>query len=63
LLGDEKYGNFELNKSLQKAGHKRMFLHAFEVVFRHPADGTEVRLQARLPAAFETLMKACHEPV
>lgn len=63
LLGDEKYGNYELNKSLKKTGHKRMFLHAFETVFRHPVDGHEVRLQARLPAPFETLMKACHEPV
>jgi 23S rRNA pseudouridine955/2504/2580 synthase len=63
LLGDEKYGRYELNKLLQKAGHKRMFLHAFETVFRHPVDGVEVRLQARLPAAFETLMKDCHEPV
>ncbi len=63
LLGDEKYGHYELNKLLQKSGHKRMFLHAFETVFRHPVDGVEVRLQARLPAAFETLMKACHEPV
>jgi 23S rRNA pseudouridine955/2504/2580 synthase len=63
LLGDEKYGNFELNKLLHKTGHKRMFLHAFEAVFQHPIDGNEVRLQARLPAAFETLMKACHEPV
>jgi 23S rRNA pseudouridine955/2504/2580 synthase len=63
MLGDEKYGRYELNKLLQKAGHKRMFLHAFETVFRHPVDGVEVRLQARLPAAFETLMKDCHEPV
>lgn len=63
LLGDEKYGIYELNKSLQKTGHKRMFLHAFETVFRHPVDGHEVRLQARLPVPFETLMKACHEPV
>ena len=28
VLGDEKYGNFELNKALRKRGLKRMFLHA-----------------------------------
>ena len=28
VLGDDKYGDFELNKALRKQGLKRMFLHA-----------------------------------
>ncbi|HYF58696.1 MAG TPA: RluA family pseudouridine synthase [Burkholderiaceae bacterium] len=63
LAGDEKYGVFELNKSLEKMGHKRMFLHAFRVAFAHPSDGREVRLEAPLPAAFERFLGECVEAV
>jgi 23S rRNA pseudouridine955/2504/2580 synthase len=59
LAGDEKYGDFELNKTLEKEGHKRMFLHAFQVAFRHPADGAEMRLEAPVPAAFARFAGAC----
>src|SRR5262249_42062173 len=34
IVGDEKYGDFALNKSLPRAGLKRMFLHAERVEFR-----------------------------
>lgn len=59
LAGDAKYGDFELNKSLDKAGHKRMFLHAFLVAFKHPADGREMVVESPLPAAFARLVDAC----
>lgn len=49
ILGDDKYGDFELNKSLQKAGLKRMFLHAWRLQFDHPASGERIALQASLP--------------
>jgi 23S rRNA pseudouridine955/2504/2580 synthase len=61
LLGDEKYGDFNLNKQLDKVGFKRMFLHAFQVSFMHPVTGLDVRLEATLPDAFERLMAACTE--
>jgi 23S rRNA pseudouridine955/2504/2580 synthase len=63
LLGDEKYGVFELNKALEKEGHKRMFLHAFQVSFRHPADNREVRLEAPMPVAFRRFVEACDAPL
>jgi 23S rRNA pseudouridine955/2504/2580 synthase len=63
LLGDEKYGVFELNKTLEKQGHKRMFLHAFQVAFKHPTDAREVRLEAPIPQAFARFMEACDEAV
>jgi 23S rRNA pseudouridine955/2504/2580 synthase len=63
LLGDDKYGDFELNKLLQQEGHKRMFLHAFEVKFMHPLDSRTVHVRAPMPAGFDRLMKACHAPV
>jgi 23S rRNA pseudouridine955/2504/2580 synthase len=53
IVGDDKYGNFELNKSLQRAGApvplRRMFLHAWRLQFSHPATGEPVLLQAELP--------------
>jgi 23S rRNA pseudouridine955/2504/2580 synthase len=49
VLGDDKYGDFELNKRLRKEGLKRMFLHAASLAFRHPATGAAMKLEAPLP--------------
>ncbi|HEX7891589.1 MAG TPA: RluA family pseudouridine synthase [Ramlibacter sp.] len=49
ILGDDKYGDFELNKALQRQGLKRMFLHAWRLQFDHPATGERIALQAPLP--------------
>jgi 23S rRNA pseudouridine955/2504/2580 synthase len=49
ILGDDKYGDFELNKALAKQGLKRMFLHAWRLQFDHPASGERIALQAPLP--------------
>jgi 23S rRNA pseudouridine955/2504/2580 synthase len=49
IAGDDKYGDFEWNKQLQKQGHKRMFLHAWRLQFNHPVSGERVALNAELP--------------
>ena len=49
IAGDDKYGDFEWNKVLQKQGLKRMFLHAWRLQFNHPASGERVALQAEMP--------------
>jgi 23S rRNA pseudouridine955/2504/2580 synthase len=49
IVGDDKYGDFELNKRLQKQGMRRMFLHAWRLQFNHPASGERVALNAELP--------------
>ncbi|HRL98247.1 MAG TPA: RluA family pseudouridine synthase [Acidovorax sp.] len=49
IVGDDKYGDFELNKRLQKQGMKRMFLHAWRLQFSHPASGERIELRAELP--------------
>jgi 23S rRNA pseudouridine955/2504/2580 synthase len=49
ILGDDKYGDFELNKALVKRGLKRMFLHAWRLQFNHPASGERTELCAELP--------------
>ena len=53
IAGDDKYGDFELNKTLQKQGLKRMFLHAWRLQFTHPASGERVELHAALPPELE----------
>jgi 23S rRNA pseudouridine955/2504/2580 synthase len=53
IMGDDKYGDFELNKRLAKEGLKRMFLHAWRLQFTHPASGERVELTAPLPPELE----------
>ena len=50
IAGDDKYGNFELNKALAKQGLKRMFLHAAHLAFAHPISGEPLEIEAPLPA-------------
>jgi 23S rRNA pseudouridine955/2504/2580 synthase len=57
IAGDEKYGDFALNKSLAKEGLKRMFLHAWKITFPHPLGGQELALQAPLPDALVAFVR------
>ncbi len=50
IAGDDKYGDFTLNKQLAKQGLKRMFLHASRAVVAHPQSGAALALEAPLPA-------------
>ena len=56
IVGDDKYGDFERNRALQKLGVKRMFLHAWRLQFNHPASGERTALQADLPPELQALM-------
>lgn len=49
IAGDERYGDYQINKRLQKAGLKRMFLHASELTLTHPVSGDILQLTAPLP--------------
>ena len=57
IAGDEKYGDFALNKALFKAGLKRMFLHAWKIRFPHPLNDTPLTLEAPLPEALASFLK------
>lgn len=48
LCGDDKYGDFALNKTLQKHGLGRMFLHAAQLSLEHPVTGRRMRLESAL---------------
>ena len=56
IAGDDKYGDFELNKTLHRQGLKRMFLHAWRLQFNHPVTGERVQLVAPLPADLQHLL-------
>jgi 23S rRNA pseudouridine955/2504/2580 synthase len=49
IAGDDKYGDFPLNKALQKTGLGRMFLHAAKLALPHPLSGALVELESPLP--------------
>jgi 23S rRNA pseudouridine955/2504/2580 synthase len=62
IAGDDKYGDFGLNRQLQKAepgrpALKRMFLHAFRLKFEHPATGAVIALESRLPTECQQFLK------
>ena len=46
IIGDQKYGDFELNRKLKQ----RLLLHAARLAFRHPLSGEQVSLESPLPA-------------
>lgn len=52
IVGDDKYGDFELNRQLRKNGQsvplKRMFLHAAKFLCEHPLTGEPLLLEAPL---------------
>ena len=56
VAGDDKYGDFALNKQLARHGLKRMFLHAFKAVIVHPASGAVLELEAPLPSELENFI-------
>ncbi len=59
IAGDDKYGDFEWNKSIMHlpaagggigVGVRRMFLHAYKLQFDHPVSRERMELLAKLPA-------------
>jgi 23S rRNA pseudouridine955/2504/2580 synthase len=67
ILGDDKYGDFALNRELQKAADdrgplRRMFLHAYQITFTHPDSGKEVTVKAPLPAECERFLVSLGQP-
>jgi 23S rRNA pseudouridine955/2504/2580 synthase len=56
IAGDDKYGDFELNKELTRQGLKRMFLHAVSVGLKHPASGAKLVFEAPLPPELQNFI-------
>ena len=62
IAGDDKYGDFDLNKALQKPSKvqtvalKRMFLHAWRLQLTHPSSAERVELENELPAELQSFV-------
>lgn len=57
IVGDDKYGDFALNKTLVKHGLKRMFLHSSVTKIRHPLTQEKLELVAPMPAELGKFLK------
>ena len=62
IAGDDKYGDFDANKRLAKTGLKRMFLHAANLEFRHPASEDWVRIEAPLAPELQRFQTSLSKP-
>jgi 23S rRNA pseudouridine955/2504/2580 synthase len=68
IAGDDKYGDFALNRELLKATEqrgalKRMFLHAHQITFTHPDTGKPMTIKAPLPAECERFLLSLGKPL
>jgi 23S rRNA pseudouridine955/2504/2580 synthase len=57
IVGDDKYGDFTLNKFLVKHGLKRMFLHSAVTKIRHPITQEKLELIAPVPVELGKFLK------
>jgi len=62
IVGDDKYGDFELNKRLAAQGMKRMFLHAWRLQFVHPQTGRSETVEAALPEELQNFIDHVQPP-
>lgn len=58
ILGDEKYGDFGLNRDLKRDGLKRMALHAWRMAYRHPLTAAPMEHVAPLPDGIKSYIAA-----
>lgn len=57
IIGDDKYGDFALNKSLATSKRlERMFLHAATMRCKHPVTGQPLAIEAPLPEALTNFL-------
>jgi len=57
VLGDDKYGDFDLNRGMAKNGVRRLFLHAAELKLRHPLSGAALAFKAALPGEMKKFVE------
>lgn len=56
IVGDDKYGDFAVNKTLVKHGLKRMFLHSSTTKIRHPLTNDKLELTAPMPSELNNFL-------
>lgn len=63
VVGDDRYGNRQVNDWARERGFGRLFLHARSLGFVHPARGSKVKVQAPLDPACRKLLAALRREV
>jgi 23S rRNA pseudouridine955/2504/2580 synthase len=58
VAGDDRYGDREFNSWLERAGFRRMFLHAHSVAFVWPDTGVALAVSVPLPEELERALDA-----
>jgi 23S rRNA pseudouridine955/2504/2580 synthase len=58
IAGDDKYGDFELNRQLARVGHRRMFLHAWRLRLNHPVTGAAMELYSEMSQELKNWVQA-----
>ncbi len=58
IVGDDRYGDFDLNRKLAKQGLKRMFLHAARLELLHPASKAPLVLEAPLAQELDQFLQS-----
>lgn len=56
IAGDDRYGDFAINKALVAEGLNRMFLHASRMQFLHPLTGERLTIESALPANLQRFL-------
>jgi len=54
IVGDDKYGDFALNRELKQ----RLLLHAARLALRHPLSGETLKLESPLPAEMKAFVES-----
>jgi 23S rRNA pseudouridine955/2504/2580 synthase len=54
IVGDDKYGDFALNRQLKQ----RLLLHAARLAFRHPVTGESMKLESPLPLEMKAFVES-----
>ena len=57
IAGDVKYGDKAFNRRMRAQGLQRLFLHASELRFENPLDGTPLAVSAPLPEELGALLE------
>ncbi|WP_342147678.1 23S rRNA pseudouridine(955/2504/2580) synthase RluC [Rickettsiella endosymbiont of Aleochara curtula] len=57
IIGDEKYGDKEINKKMRQLGCKRLFLHASQLEFTLQSIEETIKLNAQLPEDLSQFLK------
>ena len=57
VLGDDKYGDEDLNRRLAGEGIRRLMLHAWRLEFAHPVSAASTALEAPLPSIMRRFLE------